>query len=107
MRHRIGRLVEKLPPEVMDDPDVQKLREMSCMTHMHIAHLIYRPGKSDLASKDYEFSRSTMGARWLSAYETAAVALQSEAWRKRGRATDGVAVYDLSKLAAAVAAVGA
>jgi len=107
MRHRLGRLVDKLPPEMLDDPDVQKLREVSCTTHMHIAHLIYRPGASDLASKDYEFSRSTMTARWLSAYETASAALQSEAWRNRDRARDGVSVYDLSKLATAEAAAGA
>ncbi len=35
-----------------------------CVTEMHIAKVIYRPFKPHGASKDYEFSRGTMNARW-------------------------------------------
>jgi len=107
MRHRLGRLVEKLPADMKDDPDVQAIEALSCTTHMHIAHLIYRPSDNDLASKDYEFSRSTMTRRWMSAYETASTALLSDAWRKRERAHQGVSVYDLGKLAAVQTAASA
>lgn len=99
LRNRLGRLVEKLPAEMLDDPDVKALQEMACTTHVHIAHLIYHPTASDLSSKDYEFSRSTMAARWQNGYETASAALAADSWRKRKPAYDGVAVYDLGDMA--------
>jgi len=100
MRHKLRQLADKLPAEMQDDPEVQEIRAMGCRTRMHIAHLIYRPTGSDLASKDYEFSRSTMERRWQDGYETARLALGSAQWQNRKPARDGVAVYDLGKFAA-------
>jgi NTE family protein len=100
MRHKLRQLADKLPAELQDDPEVQEIRAMGCATRMHIAHLIYRPTGSDLASKDYEFSRSTMERRWQDGYETTCQALASPKWRNRKAASDGVAVYDFGQIAA-------
>ena len=100
MRHKLLQLADKLPAELHDDPEVQAIKAMGCKTRMHIAHLIYHPTHSDLSSKDYEFSRSTMEERWQTGYDATATALASPAWKKRKPARDGVAVYDLSQIAA-------
>ena len=98
MRHKLRQLADKLPAELQDDPEVKEIRAMGSATRMHIAHLIYRPTGSDLASKDYEFSRSTMERRWQDGYETTGKALGSPQWRNRKAASDGVAVYDLGQI---------
>lgn len=99
LRHHLRRLVDHLPEDLQGDPEIRKIKEMGCSTRMHIAHFIYHPKDYDLASKDYEFSRSTMESRWHDGYETARAALASKAWTKRKPARDGVAVYDLSQIA--------
>ena len=81
---------------------MKEIRALGCATNMHIAHLIYYPTGSDLASKDYEFSRGTMEARWHDGYDTTRTALTAEPWVKRKPAQDGVAIYNLSDLAAQV-----
>ena len=101
LRHKLTQLADRLPAELHKDPEVREIKAMGCKTRMHIAHLIYHPTGSDLASKDYEFSRSTMEGRWRDGYETTSRALAAPKWRNRKPARDGVATYDLSKIAAA------
>ena len=107
LRHRLRHLADKLPPELHDDPDVKEIKALGCESNMHIAHLIYHPTGADLASKDYEFSRSTMEARWYDGYDTTHRALGADPWVKRKPARDGVATYDLSRMAAEQKAVEA
>jgi NTE family protein len=63
-RTAIGRLVDKLPAELRDDPDVQFLTSLSQESPVTIVQLIYRDRPYEGGAKDYEFSRRTMIEHW-------------------------------------------
>lgn len=62
----IQRVLDKLPPEMADDPDVTKLRAVAVEQAANIVHLIYRANAWEGGARDYEFSRRTMEEHWAS-----------------------------------------
>ncbi len=80
MRHMINLLWTKLPPEVQATVEAQTLHEFGCLTSMDIVELIYRTDVAQGQSKDYEFSRATMEARWAQGFEDARTTLQAAPW---------------------------
>ncbi|HEX7741867.1 MAG TPA: DUF3734 domain-containing protein [Sphingobium sp.] len=63
--HRaIAAVLDKLPPELQDDPDAQKLRQYLERGSVNIVHLIYRSRAWESGARDFEFSRSTMLDHW-------------------------------------------
>ncbi|EQB31729.1 membrane protein [Sphingobium ummariense RL-3] len=67
LRHEhaaIKALLDKLPPDLQDDPDARKLRDMLDCGAVNIVHLIYRSRNWESGAKDFEFSRTTMLDHW-------------------------------------------
>ncbi|HKT76620.1 MAG TPA: DUF3734 domain-containing protein [Sphingobium sp.] len=63
--HRaIAKLLDKLPPDLKDDPDTQRLRQYLDRGSVNIVHLIYRSRAWESGARDFEFSRSTMLDHW-------------------------------------------
>lgn len=60
MRAALGRLLGKLPAELKDDPDVQRLAPLCDEREYTIARLINRRTTKSGNTKDYEFSRATV-----------------------------------------------
>ena len=60
----IKALLDKLPPELQDGPEAQKLRDMLDGGSVNIVHLIYRTRAWESGAKDFEFSRATMLDHW-------------------------------------------
>jgi NTE family protein len=60
----IKALLDKLPPDLQDDPDAQRLRHMLDRGSVNIVHLIYRSRAWESGARDFEFSRSTMLDHW-------------------------------------------
>ncbi|RVT91029.1 patatin-like phospholipase family protein [Sphingomonas crocodyli] len=56
----VARLLDKLPPELRDDPDAVKLRELTRESSLSLVQLIYRANAWEGGSRDYEFSARTM-----------------------------------------------
>lgn len=56
----IARLLARLPPEMLDDPDVAALRAASRPSSLSLVQLIYRANAWEGGSRDYEFSQRTM-----------------------------------------------
>ncbi|HEX9237870.1 MAG TPA: patatin-like phospholipase family protein [Xanthobacteraceae bacterium] len=65
VRHAINELHKLLPQEIAKTEQAKRLYELGCVTEMDIVQLIYRPSEPEGASKDYEFSRSSIEKRWL------------------------------------------
>ena len=80
VRHDINTLWEALPPELRGLPAAQRLYEFGCVTTMDIVQLIYRPADGQGHSKDYEFSRATMQARWADGLADARTTLAAAPW---------------------------
>ncbi|GER04674.1 membrane protein [Iodidimonas nitroreducens] len=68
VRHAINELHKLLPKELADSPEAKRLYAHGCVTEMDIVQIIYRPTEPQGASKDYDFSRTTMDRRWQQAY---------------------------------------
>jgi len=65
----IAAVLDKLPPEMADDPDVRHLRDMIGEGALNIVHLIYRSRAWESGARDFEFSRATMLDHWMQGME--------------------------------------
>ncbi|HEY4819314.1 MAG TPA: DUF3734 domain-containing protein, partial [Xanthobacteraceae bacterium] len=95
VRHTINELYKLLPPEIANAPQARRLYEHGCMTEMDIALLIYRPMALQGASKDFEFSRATMEARWQAGLTDARTTLLASPWLAPPPKDLGVRVFDV------------
>lgn len=89
------RLIERLPPELRDDPDARLLAGVDGCGAIEIVHLINRPEAYETQSKDYEFSRETVTGHWRSGLEDTELSLARPEWVKRPPRASGVVTYDL------------
>jgi NTE family protein len=97
LRRAVCNVVEKLPPDMQNDPDVELLREHSCNAAITIVHLIHRRAAYERFSMDYEFSRLSMLEHWQAGLDDVRHTLAHPAWRNRKRPERGVAVLDLTR----------
>jgi NTE family protein len=95
VRHNINALHEMLPQELKDTPEAKWLYNFGCVTTMDIAQLVYRPYEPQGASKDYEFSRATMEARWAQGHADACATLAASPWLAPMPNDVGVRVFDV------------
>jgi NTE family protein len=90
------RLIQKLPPELRDDPDVRALSRVRGESGVDVVHLIYRSKHYESQSKDYEFSRVSVREHWDSGHADMAHTLQDPRWVNHRPDAGGVHVFDLS-----------
>ena len=64
MRVALGRLLEKLPADLKNDPDAKKLGPLCDNRDWIIAHVNNRRPSHAGQGKDAEFSRLTVNAGW-------------------------------------------
>jgi NTE family protein len=95
VRHTINELHKLLPPEIAATPQAKRLYEHGCVTEMDIATLIYRPSEPQGGAKDFEFSRSTMLARWQEGLADARATLEESPWLAPITRDVGVRVFDV------------
>lgn len=81
------------------DADILALLAEADEKVYNIAQLIYRSKGYEGSSKDYEFSRATTEEHWASGYEDARLTLSYPEVLQRPQTADGVATFDLAKLA--------
>ncbi|XYD08016.1 patatin-like phospholipase family protein [Methylobacterium sp. NMS12] len=91
------RLVERLPPELRDDPDVAFLSDISRDTAVTIMQVIYRRKTYEGNAKDYEFSRRTMLDHWAAGLGDIRRAFRHRGWLDQARDADGITIFDLTR----------
>jgi len=97
MRHILGMLLDKLPPELKQSPEAKLLAtRVDCKVY-NIVHLIYHNKAYEGYSKDIEFSRETMEAHWQSGYDDTLHTLKHPEVLQRPRDRHGVAIFDFSR----------
>ena len=97
MRMALHRVIEKLPAELQDDPDVKLLSTATSQAAVTIVHLIYRGSNYDGVSKDYEFSRKSVDEHWQAGRNDVKRTLRHREWIRRCRPKSGVTTFDLSR----------
>jgi NTE family protein len=90
-------LVEKLPAELMDEPEVKMLLEHDGCKHYNIIHLIYRSRQYEWDSKDYDFSRASMEDHWRVGYNDTVRTLRHPEVLERHGGDRRVFVFDLGR----------
>jgi NTE family protein len=95
VRHAINELHKLLPPDIANTEQAKRLYEHGCVTEMDIVQLIYRPIEPQGALKDFEFSRSTMEARWQQGLSDARSTLHASPWLAPMPRELGVRVFDV------------
>jgi NTE family protein len=95
VRHAINELHKLLPPELADTEQAKQLYHFGCVTEMDIVQLIYRPREPQGSAKDFEFSRSTMNARWQQGMADARTTLHASPWLAPMPQELGVRVFDV------------
>ena len=95
VRHAINELHKLLPQEIARTEQAKRLYAFGCVTEMDIVQLIFRPYEPQGASKDYEFSRGTMNARWEQGISDASTTLRAAPWLAPKPREVGVRVFDV------------
>jgi len=94
LRGALRSLLGKVPPELLDTPEVQTLSRVATDTVHRIVHLIYRSRQFESDSKDYEFSRLSMREHWECGYQDAVRTLRDPKALERPSGEQIVAIYD-------------
>lgn len=95
IRHAINELYELLPEDIANTEQARRLYSFGCVTEMDIVQLIYRPFSPQGASKDYEFSRRSMNARWEQGATDTFATLRAAPWLEPKLREVGVRVFDV------------
>lgn len=95
VRHNINELFQLLPDDLKATAVAQWLYRFGCVTLMDVALLIYRPSEPQGPTKDYEFSRATMDARWCQGRADAETTLAAAPWLGPRAPEEGLRVFDV------------
>ena len=90
-------VLDKLPPEMAQDEDVQKLRGMIGDGALNIVHLIYRSRAWESGARDFEFSRATMLDHWMQGMEAVDDTLHKGDLIARNIMDGSTATFDLDR----------
>ncbi len=91
------RLLDKLPPQLRDDPDVVHLAAASRPSHVTLVHLINRHDTGSASVKDYEFSRATVNELWQAGRADVLRSAAEADWDDALQPHEGMRVYDLTR----------
>jgi NTE family protein len=97
LQHSARELIHLLPDEHKNHPAVQQVLALRMPKPAHVVHLIYRPARHVLDSKDYEFSRASVELRWQAGMRDLAATIEHPDWLKPTRHNATITTYDLRR----------
>ena len=97
MKSALQRVLAKIPGDLRADADVKTLEAICSCPHVDIVHLINRRFSYTSFSKDYEFSRATVGQLWEAGLEDFRRTVAHPDWQKKTDPAEGIGVYDLTR----------
>ena len=93
----VCKLLDKLPPELANDPEVQAVRTRISEYPVSLVQLIYRANAWEGGSRDFEFSARSMHEHWQ-AGRTAVAETMANAQLVAQNILDGkTAAFDLTQ----------
>ena len=91
------RLLDKLPAELLGDPDVKQLAAASRRCQVSLVHLINRHDTLSASVKDYEFSRATVDELWQAGRGDVVHSVHHADWGRATEYHEGLRVFDLTR----------
>ncbi|MFP3558832.1 patatin-like phospholipase family protein [Paraburkholderia sp. SIMBA_049] len=95
LRNALRRVLDKLPPSLQSDPDVQKLAGISTRGPVALVHFVNRHTTQSSDFKDYEFSRATVMDLWDFGHSDVRYSIAHPEWRNATEIAPGIHIYDL------------
>jgi NTE family protein len=95
LRNALSNLLQRLPKELQNLPELAVLRPAARSTVYNIVQLIYRAKSYEGESKDYEFSRLSMEEHWRSGYHDTLRTLRHPDVLQRPSNHEGVLTFDV------------
>lgn len=100
-KYRLRRAIRALSAHVGDEVRAEVAAHgMPADTHdgrVSLVHIINRANRSEIQSKDYEFSRLTIAEHWQGGMEDARTVMMEASWRDLPDPDKGLAVYDYNR----------
>jgi NTE family protein len=97
LRNALSSLIEKLPEDLQNAPELEVLRPAAHPAVYNIVQLIYRAKGYEGDSKDYEFSRQSMEEHWGAGYYDTLRTLRHSEVLQRPQNLEGVLTFDLGQ----------
>ena len=97
LRSALSRLLQKLPEDLKESPDVAVLSPAATHKVYNLVQLIYRSKQYEGDSKDYEFSRPSMEDHWRAGYHDTVRTLRHPEVLARPLNREGVFTFDLAQ----------
>ena len=97
LRNALSSLLNKLPDELKDSPELGILTPLACPKVYNLVQLIYRAKQYEGDSKDYEFSRLSMEDHWHAGYYDTVRTLRHPEVLERPKNLEGVLTFDLAQ----------
>jgi NTE family protein len=95
LRHIIRELVKHLPDECRQRPEVAELSSWGCGTTMHMVQLMAPRLPNEDHTKDIDFTRQGIQARWQAGHDDAMRAIAQAPWQQPVDPRDGIVIHDV------------
>ncbi|HAH10683.1 MAG TPA: hypothetical protein DCL48_11330 [Alphaproteobacteria bacterium] len=95
---RLRDILDKVPPEDLNEEDRALKAELAEMPDMTIVQLIYQQMAYEGHAKDYEFSGTSMREHWQSGYDDTRASLSQRHWLDMPADGTGIVVHDVHRL---------
>jgi NTE family protein len=95
LRHIIAELSELLPEEQRRSNEVAAMAAYGCQTQMHVVRLLAPRLDNEDHTKDIDFSRKGIRARWQAGYEDARAMLAQAPWESEVDTIDGFHLHEV------------
>ena len=97
LRHVISEMTARLPKEEREKAEVREMAAYGCLTKMHVVRLLAPRLEGEDHTKDIDFSRSGIRARWEAGYLDAQQVLKQQPWQADVDAREGFYLHDLQR----------
>jgi NTE family protein len=94
LRHVVRELARRLPDEVRADPVVRDLEEYGCGTLMHLVRFLSPRLDGEDHTKDIDFTRAGIEARWKAGFEHASKVLRERPWDEPVDPLAGIVIHE-------------
>jgi NTE family protein len=97
LRRAVRILSEHMPANARKTPALKNLMNLGCDSTIRIVRMVMKAMPSDDHTKDIDFSRPTLTARWKAGHHDAGRALRHKSWLKPLPAHLGMAIHELAQ----------
>jgi NTE family protein len=94
LRHVISELAARLPAELRQTAEVQELAGHGCLTRMHVVRVVAPALPGETHTKDIDFSRAGVAARWAAGLADMRRVLARQPWNDPFDPIEGFVLHE-------------